>query len=85
MIFLSQFLDPKIFDELTDQLRLIRSFAKHHQIKKPFWLGETSFAYGGGAHGLSNTFVDCYNWVDKVCMVTKYILLMIGIIARASC
>ena len=69
MIVLSQFLDPHIFDELRDQLRLIRSFAKQHHIEIPFWLGETSFAYGGGAHGLSNSFVDGYNWVDKVCCV----------------
>ena len=44
---------------------MINYFAKHHLIQRPFWLGETSSAYGGGAHGLSNSFVAGFNWLDK--------------------
>ena len=76
MILLSEFLDVKIFDQLEDQLHLLQSFAQQHNIEKPFWIGETSFAYGGGAHGLSNTFVDGFNWLDKVTICSGVILTL---------
>jgi heparanase 1 len=63
---LRQFLDPNVLDQLTYQLGLMNSFTSTHSPQSPLWLGETSSAYGGGAHGLSNSFVSGFNWLDKV-------------------
>jgi len=69
---LDQFTDPAVLDTLEDILDMVKNFTKQAQVFQPLWLGETSSAYGGGAHGLSNRFVAGYNWLDKLGMTARY-------------
>uniref|UniRef100_A0AAQ5ZSK4 Heparanase n=1 Tax=Amphiprion ocellaris TaxID=80972 RepID=A0AAQ5ZSK4_AMPOC len=60
---LEDFLDPEILDTLTSKTN---EKVKLLSPTKPIWLGETSSAYGGGAVGLSDTFVAGFMWLDKL-------------------
>jgi len=51
---------------------MLNKFTKTAGVLKPLWQGETSSAYGGGAHGLSNRFVAGYNWLDKLGMSATF-------------
>ena len=52
---------------MNKRMILLRSSALLNTVPgKQLWLGETSSAYGGGAHGLSDRFVSCFNWLDKL-------------------
>ena len=48
------FLDAKVLDNLSKMFETVQRFLEQKRINKPLWLGETSSAYGGGAHGLSD-------------------------------
>ncbi|XP_054860037.1 heparanase isoform X1 [Amphiprion ocellaris] len=63
---LEDFLDPEILDTLTSKTNEVMEKVKLLSPTKPIWLGETSSAYGGGAVGLSDTFVAGFMWLDKL-------------------
>uniref|UniRef100_A0A3P9DA21 Heparanase n=1 Tax=Maylandia zebra TaxID=106582 RepID=A0A3P9DA21_9CICH len=57
------FLDPEVLDSLALKTN---EKVKLASPGKSVWLGETSSAYGGGAAGLSDTFVAGFMWLDKL-------------------
>ncbi|XP_029371479.1 heparanase isoform X2 [Echeneis naucrates] len=63
---LEDFLDPDILDSLTLKTRDVLEKVDLVSPGKAVWLGETSSAYGGGAVGLSDTFVAGFMWLDKL-------------------
>uniref|UniRef100_A0A3Q1FJ97 Heparanase n=1 Tax=Acanthochromis polyacanthus TaxID=80966 RepID=A0A3Q1FJ97_9TELE len=63
---LEDFLDPEVLDTLTLKTNDVMEKVKLLSPTKPVWLGETSSAYGGGAVGLSDTFVAGFMWLDKL-------------------
>ena len=63
---LQDFLDVQPLDYLPKMFRTVQKFLKKKRIAKPLWLGETSSAYGGGAHGLSDRYVGSFLWLDKL-------------------
>ncbi|KAI5096493.1 heparanase precursor [Silurus meridionalis] len=68
---LDDFLNPKVLDMLavkTDKvLKIVHSLSPGKKV----WLGETSSAYGGGAAGLSDSFVAGFMWLDKLGLSAK--------------
>ncbi|CAN9504612.1 unnamed protein product [Ophioblennius macclurei] len=60
------FLDPELLDTLSDNISIVMEKVTQMSPGKPVWLGETSSAFGGGAPGLSNTFVAGFMWLDKL-------------------
>ncbi|KAF0031838.1 hypothetical protein F2P81_016393 [Scophthalmus maximus] len=54
---LEDFLDPEVLDTLALKTSEVLQRVKTVSPGKKVWLGETSSAYGGGATGLSDTFV----------------------------
>ncbi len=52
---LDDFLNPIHLDELPQSFQKIDDYLAKNSMKKPMWLGETSSAYGGGAHGKFET------------------------------
>ncbi|KAM7392397.1 hypothetical protein PAMA_007489 [Pampus argenteus] len=63
---LEDFLDPDVLDTLTLKTNEVLEKVKLLSPGKSVWLGETSSAYGGGALGLSDTFVAGFMWLDKL-------------------
>ncbi|KAM7368582.1 hypothetical protein PAMP_012907 [Pampus punctatissimus] len=63
---LEDFLDPEVLDTLTLKTNEVLEKVKLLSPGKSVWLGETSSAYGGGALGLSDTFVAGFMWLDKL-------------------
>ena len=53
---LQDFLSVQRLDYFAKMMNTIQRFLDENGIKKPIWLGETSSAYGGGAHGLSDRY-----------------------------
>uniref|UniRef100_A0A3B3ZFY0 Heparanase n=1 Tax=Periophthalmus magnuspinnatus TaxID=409849 RepID=A0A3B3ZFY0_9GOBI len=68
---LEDFLDPKVLDTLTLKTEEVLQKVKQASPHKKVWLGETSSAYGGGALGLSDTFVAGFMWLDKLGLGAK--------------
>ncbi|CAL9682473.1 unnamed protein product [Knipowitschia caucasica] len=68
---LEDFLDPEVLDTLTLKTNEVFQKVKGVSPLKKVWLGETSSAYGGGALGLSNTFVAGFMWLDKLGLGAK--------------
>lgn len=69
------FLSPEVLNSLQSQMDLIRrglEISNHSHL--PIWLGETSSAYGGGVHGVSDRYVAGFLWLDKLGMaaLNKY-------------
>uniref|UniRef100_A0A8D3CJ92 Heparanase n=1 Tax=Scophthalmus maximus TaxID=52904 RepID=A0A8D3CJ92_SCOMX len=60
---LEDFLDPEVLDTLALKTSEVLQTVSPG---KKVWLGETSSAYGGGATGLSDTFVAGFMWLDKL-------------------
>ncbi|XP_027882002.1 heparanase [Xiphophorus couchianus] len=63
---LEDFLDPDVLDTLALKTNEVLERVQQESPGKPVWLGETSSAYGGGARGLSDTFVSGFMWLDKL-------------------
>ena len=53
---LQDFLSVQRLDYFSKMMKTIKRFLDSNGISKPLWLGETSSAYGGGAHGLSDRY-----------------------------
>ncbi|XP_047229642.1 heparanase [Girardinichthys multiradiatus] len=63
---LEDFLDPDVLDTLAFKTNEVLEKVQQESPGKSVWLGETSSAYGGGAAGLSDTFVSGFMWLDKL-------------------
>ncbi|XP_033890601.3 heparanase-like isoform X1 [Acipenser ruthenus] len=63
---LSDFLSPEVLDSLATKTQEIFQVVNETVPGKKVWLGETSSAYGGGAPGLSDTYVAGFMWLDKL-------------------
>ncbi|XP_029024210.1 heparanase [Betta splendens] len=63
---LEDFLDPKVLDSLAVETSRVFQEVNRASPGKSVWLGETSSACGGGAAGLSDTFVAGFMWLDKL-------------------
>ncbi|XP_022623121.1 heparanase isoform X2 [Seriola dumerili] len=63
---LDDFLDPEVLDSLALKTKEVMEKVQLVSPGKTVWLGETSSAYGGGAVGLSDTFVAGFMWLDKL-------------------
>ncbi|XP_072518930.1 heparanase [Salminus brasiliensis] len=68
---LEDFLDPEVLDTLADKTNEVFKIVNSLSPGKKVWLGETSSAYGGGAIGLSDTFVAGFMWLDKLGLAAK--------------
>uniref|UniRef100_A0A8C6UXE2 Heparanase n=1 Tax=Neogobius melanostomus TaxID=47308 RepID=A0A8C6UXE2_9GOBI len=68
---LEDFLDPEVLDTLALKTNEVLEKVKQASPQKRVWLGETSSAYGGGALGLSDTFVAGFMWLDKLSLGAK--------------
>uniref|UniRef100_A0A8C7U1N1 Heparanase n=1 Tax=Oncorhynchus mykiss TaxID=8022 RepID=A0A8C7U1N1_ONCMY len=65
---LEDFLDPEVLNTLALKTHEVMELTSPG---KKVWLGETSSAYGGGAKGLSDTFVAGFMWLDKLGLGAK--------------
>ncbi|XP_056303112.1 heparanase isoform X1 [Danio aesculapii] len=68
---LEDFLDPEVLDSLATKINEVLKMVEAVSPGKKVWLGETSSAYGGGAVGLSDTFVAGFMWLDKLGLAAK--------------
>ncbi|XP_016361570.1 heparanase-like [Sinocyclocheilus anshuiensis] len=68
---LHDFLDPEVLDTLATKINEVLEIVESVSPGKKVWLGETSSAYGGGAVGLSDTFVAGFMWLDKLGLAAK--------------
>nr|XP_039270344.1 heparanase-like isoform X1 [Styela clava] len=60
------FTDPALLNELLPQLKHVKEIVNRQSPDLPVWIGETSSSYGGGAKGLSDTYVAGFMWLDKL-------------------
>nr|CAB3254092.1 heparanase-like [Phallusia mammillata] len=65
------FLLPSTLNKIIKQINQIVRIVELQQPHLPIWLGETASAYGGGAPGLSNSYIDGFTWLDKLGMSSK--------------
>ncbi|XP_037609561.1 heparanase [Sebastes umbrosus] len=68
---LEDFIDPEVLDTLALKTTEVLKKVKLVSPEKPVWLGETSSAFGGGAVGLSDTFVAGFMWLDKLGLAAR--------------
>ncbi|XP_047424991.1 heparanase isoform X4 [Mugil cephalus] len=68
---LDDFLDPDVLDTLALKTKQVLQTVQQVSPGKSVWLGETSSAYGGGALGLSDTFVAGFMWLDKLGLAAR--------------
>ncbi|XP_017569532.1 heparanase isoform X2 [Pygocentrus nattereri] len=68
---LEDFKDPEVLDRLAVKTNEVLETVHSVSPGKRVWLGETSSAYGGGALGLSDTFVAGFMWLDKLGLAAK--------------
>uniref|UniRef100_A0A1A8FBB9 Heparanase n=2 Tax=Nothobranchius korthausae TaxID=1143690 RepID=A0A1A8FBB9_9TELE len=63
---LQDFIDPEVLNTLALKTKEVQKTVNSVSPGKEVWLGETSSAFGGGAAGLSDTFVAGFMWLDKL-------------------
>ncbi|KAK7792194.1 hypothetical protein R5R35_005148 [Gryllus longicercus] len=63
---LQDFINPSTLNVLKEQILAVNEVVDKHLPGIPVWLSETGSAYGGGAPGLSNTYVAGFLWLDKL-------------------
>uniref|UniRef100_A0A8C4QIF4 Heparanase n=1 Tax=Eptatretus burgeri TaxID=7764 RepID=A0A8C4QIF4_EPTBU len=63
---LHDFLDPKLLDSLVIEIQDVAQVVQKVSPGSKVWLGETSSAWGGGAAGLSDSYVAGFMWLDKL-------------------
>ncbi|XP_023816659.1 heparanase isoform X3 [Oryzias latipes] len=68
---LEDFLDPTVLDSLAVKTGEVLETVKRASPGTPVWLGETSSAFGGGAAGLSDSFVAGFMWLDKLGLAAR--------------
>ncbi|XP_078483608.1 heparanase-like, partial [Ciona intestinalis] len=68
---LNDFTNPDTLNGLVNQLQQIIDVRAQWAPGKPIWLGETASAFGGGAKGLSDSYVDGFPWLDKLGTAAK--------------
>ncbi|KAK3595343.1 hypothetical protein CHS0354_004499 [Potamilus streckersoni] len=66
------FLDPEVLDSLIEEVQLAVTITRKWAPYTQVWLGETSSASGGGAKGLSDTYIAGFMWLDKLGVAAKY-------------
>ncbi|XP_024154685.1 heparanase [Oryzias melastigma] len=76
---LENFLDPEILDSLAVKTSEVLETVKEASPGTPVWLGETSSAFGGGAPGLSDSFVAGFMWLDKLGVAAR---MGLGVVMR---
>lgn len=69
---LVNFTDPAVLDGLDEVMGAVDEFMHKLNVSSPLWLGETSSAWGGGAHDLSNRYVAGFLWLDKLGVSAKH-------------
>ncbi|XP_027840652.2 heparanase-like isoform X3 [Aphis gossypii] len=60
------FIDPKVFNILSKQIKSLQDVIDGVGKKIPMWLSETSTAFGGGARNISDRFVAGFLFLDKL-------------------
>jgi len=68
---LDQFTDPATLNVLRPLIQRVLDVREVTGPSKPIWMTETASAYGGGACGLSDRFVDGFVWLDKLGMTAR--------------
>lgn len=64
--------DPMVLDKLQGFLDTAVSQVQQLYSKEtPFFIGETSSCYDGGAKGLSNAYAASFMWLDKLGMAAR--------------
>ena len=63
---LEDFTNPSVLGLLEIQLQIIKSILNTTKTGKPSWLSESGSAFGGGARGLSETYVAAFMFLDKL-------------------
>ncbi|RVE66261.1 hypothetical protein OJAV_G00124520 [Oryzias javanicus] len=76
---LENFLDPEVLDSLAVKTREVLETVEKASPGTPVWLGETSSAFGGGAPGLSDSFVAGFMWLDKLGVAAR---MGLGVVMR---
>ena len=69
---LDNFTDPNLLELLRDQIQTVQAYLEAGNNSKPIWLGETGSASGGGAKGLSDSYVGGFLYLDKLGMTAQY-------------
>ncbi|CAK8676761.1 unnamed protein product [Clavelina lepadiformis] len=66
-----EFLNKTVLNSIIPKLQQVRKIVQRTAHGRPLWLGETASAFGGGAPGMSNSFIDGFTWLDKLGMASK--------------
>lgn len=65
------FVNPDVLNILYDELHAGVNLTRAAGCNAKVWLGETSSCWGGGAPGLSDTFLAAFMWLDKLGMSAR--------------
>lgn len=76
---LNDFVSPNVLNVLACQIAAVRNTTAG--IHLAMWLSETGSAYGGGAPGLSDSYVAGFLWLDKLGLTAR---LGIDVVVRQS-